>query len=1809
MRRGGDDEGDGGYMYHRAPGPAHDDRAAHDSGGRPRVPGKRARGQEPRPVYTAAFGAAMAERHTRTAEDSAGRIEALAAELNAAIASANYAESARLAFELRMAERRGRTALSDYTPGRFGDAADRATSAARERLEAAVRNAMLLICRAPELETPDAASEDAELAWRSTLGRTAEPVAGTAPAQTWAGDTADLASRLGLGSVDVRADDTARSLTDSHGARGVALGGVVHLHPDRVQPGTSAGREVLAHELVHLAQARLSPEHDHGRDAAEHEAAEIARSLASGGAGRAPVRHIDLACPAADRHAEGIQVPAGTVDARGYINPTGNAVRINEAIVAEVNALMLPDPPAARLSWKDSGPFRARLQRALAVALGRAAKAGDLATRLVELTYPDPVLDVLDANRDRNKSQPIEGRVLGPDRWQDAAGRAIADTVATAVAESIVRLGSRYVAAADDAARRRAEDGWESAYVLIRSHPMDEHVADALLGDDQGKSTLVVAPAPAAKAHHGKAHGAHAKEHTGKPTVERGWRVAKVTWMGATDPTLWNWVRADPADATAEEVSAAIYDGDTTHAAWLTAAPPYFALHPDRARKIQDAVAHRPADAQAVASDAADDRSIKALTATTVGDKAALSQGSDVQLADKSGAGALAEAEAALTDTGKQLAYLTEVLTPWGVVAELYPAMNFDLRCRAGLAAAGGAEATAWEKVAVGQQQNLFEIAGAVAAIVQGLKPETAGPVHDLLAEYARAAGSAHLASTGHALLEKARKHQARFAGDAALASAEATRARVEQARSATEQSNAAAVQRGEDQAKAIASAPEMWRSAIAAVLAEENKGDVSRSDMRRERDDLTHGSEALDGQVRQIRADAIAGNGTDTDAVDEAMLRSAELEFRARARAVRLGCREIERTAHDVDKGLISKVVTAIDGQISGVEAFCALVRVDVDSAVAMLDITHATADKDLSAAEERQARRDALAKGEARLAEIGGMPVISAFMNAAWRIIQKHQFRAALANLAAMIGVGFVASAAGGLIAKAAVGETAATGVLGTTINLGTEAFVNTVAGGALSGHDVTFRDFVENAIASAAARLIMHPFAKGAAGAVEGFEKAIWQVRGARLALKTGIEVGAEAVVQVAINYTAAMAARSGEVPTQKSVDDWMIEGLGIALGRFMHGQMERMQGRIKQLPHEVREQLQTDAAALAKAARELDSAPNEATARELLDRAQALAEREQALMAAHAASATGVAKTKALASAREAANDAAASEAEAASAAFGALHEVAPGAVYEGPPNTILTVVEKAGKLGIEVVGHDEVTGRWTLKREGKVFHVDEVRAADHQQRVVLAGNDARVAARAALVPSEAGRLDVFLHGKIDDFIIKTSGGDVHISHRSLATAIRKSGLDYERVRLISCNSGKHAKGVAQHLANKLGVPVEAPTDGVYIHEDGSLTIGPHEDRDTGRWIVYTPRQAETRSKPAAEPEPSTPRERLDKQRSARAHGMGETIDADSAASEAARRHVAETISAIPVAHVKAGTVLAGARDAVRHDTYFVSHSDGERMVAALETLPDAGTRRFKNGFIVRYGKQEWFFEFRNEGVTTAAVAAGADTGAIGLPPPNAATIEIWGFRGVRKIDGRPKSEWTAEENKAVEDIKGRDPLMFAGHVGLSFDGGKTIYGFLPAKPDEVPMENFLDYLLAHNAVRGNVANDTAIFRRAEEHAADDGWSTNLKSVVELVDTAEKSAAIKTIVEMVAGKHALGYMFPYPEPVNGSYYQDSNGYRADDLANCAAFPAMIGVRIPEPSGNLHLYMPALDEWAAADGPMDFRTVQTHDETEKP
>ncbi len=99
-----------------------------------------------------------------------------------------------------------------------------------------------------------------------------------------------------------------------------------------------------------------------------------------------------------------------------------------------------------------------------------------------------------------------------------------------------------------------------------------------------------------------------------------------------------------------------------------------------------------------------------------------------------------------------------------------------------------------------------------------------------------------------------------------------------------------------------------------------------------------------------------------------------------------------------------------------------------------------------------------------------------------------------------------------------------------------------------------------------------------------------------------------------------------------------------------------------------------------------------------------------------------------------------------------------------------------------------------------------------------------------------------------------------------------------------------------------------------------------------------------------------------------------------------------------------------------------------------------------------------------------------------------------SITVAAFRGDRSL------AFTAAYNKAMDDDRkyGRGGpsietcLLYAGHTGVSIDGGKTIYGFNPDSPSSRSISGVMDDLAAGLALPGKVTDDSPIFDGAKNH---------------------------------------------------------------------------------------------------------------------
>lgn len=118
------------------------------------------------------------------------------------------------------------------------------------------------------------------------------------------------------------------------------------------------------------------------------------------------------------------------------------------------------------------------------------------------------------------------------------------------------------------------------------------------------------------------------------------------------------------------------------------------------------------------------------------------------------------------------------------------------------------------------------------------------------------------------------------------------------------------------------------------------------------------------------------------------------------------------------------------------------------------------------------------------------------------------------------------------------------------------------------------------------------------------------------------------------------------------------------------------------------------------------------------------------------------------------------------------------------------------------------------------------------------------NDSLAKAASWVKPKE-GYFDVIIHGSSDSFSVFRDGKWINLDQRSLATFIKKNNYNGQPIRLISCNTGALPTSIAQDLSNKLGSRVIAPSDTIWIHPNGNMTIGNNPLSNTGKWNTFNP----------------------------------------------------------------------------------------------------------------------------------------------------------------------------------------------------------------------------------------------------------------------------------------------------------------------------------------------------------------------------
>jgi hypothetical protein len=1004
-------------------------------------------------------------------------------------------------------------------------------------------DAAIALLRPMAITRPDLAEHLATLlAERAELAPAVERTQD--PAADWRREAAPIASRLGLGSVDIRSDESAREVTEAKDARGVALGSTVYLHPERVTPGSATGREVLAHELVHLAQAKLpGREADQGdRDAAELEAAELATILADGGMARAPARPIDLSRPAADKDAAlAAKAALAAIKKANPIDAAWMYVKVNtkEILAAcEAQVAKIPLIQHARLAWVGN------LGTAFREALVQWLDWRQLFGELERLIAPVDFRRVVDQHRELTDGTPghpsAPGKeVVGPLWWNPSVGTALALEVGKVVQQSYLRMMPRFLIQVDEQHPQPV-----AVANLVPSHPMDEVMARMLC--DQRLVGQVGKPDKSKK----KDDSPEAFRH--------GVRfLNNFRWVGETDLTMWNWIEAiDPADPTPEDVAATIW-GDPKHASrahLLTKAGRYFRIHPGYAHAMPHLAAMAPADWHKPEEDNA-----LALGASRFANDAAIEIAAKERRFKPKDAATperIAGYAKTLQRSKRQLERMKSMFANPKLYEPLAPAIAFVDKHLDNLYGFPDERLAALQPVFDGQQAILFHVAAAVEELggMVGRAKLESGALYEVLRDYLVAAGESFLLDAGRAKLARAKTKQATLALDSADELLNDTRFGVQDLASNETKDNT--------------------------YLGAESKKELAGHQKK----------------LLEMRATAATG-GTIADGEMElvtAQLR--QLQFLSKTRALHVKLMNLAEAARDTDNDAIESISnTVFRCDVRDMPAKVYKISNDLRDFVLQpylewqLKEENAVYKEVPGSAEDKKAKairiNDQLAtrKNAFQVFVLDQHNIEKTFNEVIGAIKDARIYQLVfqiLLLVAVGVAGGVVGSVVGGAVRGAMLASTATrtmgmlravntARVAGTLANITADAAVNTIGQRAILGKDGDsfLFNLGSNALVLAALRPLHNVAAGWKVAAADLENLKLWDKAkvGAKVALKGTTIVTAEMITAAGVSYAYERAIK-GPPKDEATATQWVIQGASIALGRFISGRMSGVEQRL-------------------------------------------------------------------------------------------------------------------------------------------------------------------------------------------------------------------------------------------------------------------------------------------------------------------------------------------------------------------------------------------------------------------------------------------------------------------------------------------------------------------------------------------------------------------------------------------------------------------------------------------------------------------
>jgi hypothetical protein len=931
------------------------------------------------------------------------------------------------------------------------------------------------------------------------------------------------------------------------------LGAHAYAYGDHIAFAGQPDIELVAHEATHVVQQRagvsLKGIDGGANDAHEQHADAVATAVGRGESAAPLLAHLPT----------GSHGSSASIQRKGLGSPTSaaapkpggkerylsrNAGPLWKAVGDYLQRVNFPVPDP-RLQWRNEALFTSAAVAALRTNI-------DLEDRsqLLGVLYPAEPFGALDGIVPLDKA----GAPLDMS-WSPAVGHAIAPLFVDAIVASLQRLGPRWAAAAehspDTAGTLDENKSLVTFDALVKSAPIDIPVAHALT------AAAVVELV------------GNSKTKSEKPRALR--KVNTYQWQG---PKLWNWIRVtDPVDATAEEVAATLWGKDqkdnfgrtSFYAYGITAAPPLFGIPPTWAMQFDEASRFAPKNVH----DGSQEQRLLEVASTPIGDELALAQAGHTG-ADKKHA-SVEQLRTTLGDSSAQLNFLISTLARFKLDAPVANALRWVIVRQSELASATPDDAAKWEPAIVQQKAHLRTIVSGVQQVAASGNA-TAEPIRRVLSAYAHAAGVSFMATSCEQLVA-----------------------------SALAQQSALAVQSVRGAATDLQESVAQYEQATGRSLDPKRFSNV---------DDVVE-------QCNRMQGDMLAGKQVDGAALDSTLLEAQEITLHAKIDGLRAQLVQLRAQAAQMGEGVISTAIAAFHSSFRSVgdaadslEGDLAAVEQIWQSNVQAATIT---ADAASYADMRKDARRTQLAAAQARFTQIAGNgnSKIAAFLRDAATALKDQakyvQIASTCIQILAMLGISFVASAAGGAVTRlvgsllargggaelaelslgarllAAGGRVAAFGS-----GVATEAAINVAGQHALGQEDPDAgfgTEMIENMIMAGGAQLILSRIGHELEFA-EKLEKeagVTWKTNAKAMLAANTATITTHAVLNIALSYVARQvtiaagarkeSARSVAANTTQ-LNEWFTQGVSIALGRFAHSRFApRMETykKLAQLPN--------------------------------------------------------------------------------------------------------------------------------------------------------------------------------------------------------------------------------------------------------------------------------------------------------------------------------------------------------------------------------------------------------------------------------------------------------------------------------------------------------------------------------------------------------------------------------------------------------------------------------------------------------------